>query len=113
MLISAFLLFLNFIIFINCQGWSKSDLFKFQDGQIREELVTVQETEGLYFKTDNISLQVSPIEIQTEYADFSFTIAMYRDLFDTEAEIRVDFTQYFAQLAQTNEAVSMFDRIKY
>jgi hypothetical protein len=38
---------------------------------------------------------------------------MYRDLFENEAEIRIDFTQYFSQLAQTGEATSTFDRIKY
>lgn len=101
------------ISFVASQGFSTSDLFVFNNGDIKEELVYDEIQEVKYFKTDNISLQVSPNDIQTRYADFAFTIAMYRDLFDTTADIYIDFTKYFDQLRSTGEAETSFNRTLY
>lgn len=94
--------FIALVIFrVSAQGFSEADLFMFSDGIVREELDYEQANNKppYYMKIRNNKLQVSPSEIQTENADFSFTFNLYLDMgINKTAFIKIDFREYFNDL---------------
>jgi len=105
------ILILTFISYVCSQGFIEEDLFVFEDGTIREELVPSEnDPETLYFRVNLTSLQVTPISVQTRNADFSFVFNLFRDIGEKEAWVVFNFFEYFEQLEKIGETESGFNR---